>query len=100
MSVDFLPFRAPLNAQSGRLSTLNLYAGENPRSFYTDGVARISAPPERLQLLEHSGATGEHIAVGGIEITGVPGVGYVAGAIGPIEQARDLAIGVLAKDAV
>ena len=99
-SVDNLPVLACVRAQSGRLSTLNLYAGENPRSFYTDGVARISASPERLQLLEHSGATGEHIAVGGIEITGVPGVGYVAGAIGPIEQARDLAIGVLAKDAV
>ena len=100
MSVDFLPFRAPFRAQSGRLSTLNLYAGENPRSFYADGVARVPAPPECLQLLEHSGATGEYIAVGGVEIAGVPGVGHVAGAIGPIEQARDLAIGVLPKNSV
>ena len=85
MSVDFLPFRARLNAQSGRLSTLILYAGENPRSFYADGVARVSAPPERLQLLKHSGATGKYVAVRGIEIAGVPGVGHVAGALGPIE---------------
>ena len=74
--------------------------GENPRSFYADGVARVPAPPERLQLLEHGGATGEYIAVGGVEIAGVPGVGHVAGAIGPIEQARDLAIGVLPKNSL
>lgn len=71
-----------------------------PRSFYADVVARVPAPPERLQLLEHSGATGEYIAVGGVEIAGVPGVGHVARAIGPIEQARDLAIGVLPKNSV
>lgn len=73
MSVDNLPFRARLNAQSGRLSTLNLHAGENPRSFYADGAARVSAPPERLQLLEHGRAAGEHIAVRGIKVAGVPG---------------------------
>ena len=56
-----------------------------PRSFYADGVARVSAPPERLQLLKHSGATGKYVAVRGIEIAGVPGVGHVAGALGPIE---------------
>lgn len=87
MSVDNLPFRAPFRAQSGRLSTLNLYAGENPRSLYADGVARASAPPERLQPLEHSRAAGEYIAVRGIKVAGVPRVGYVAGAVGPIKQA-------------
>ena len=55
--------------------------------------------PTNLQLLEHGGATGEHIAVGGIEIAGVPGIGHVAGAIGPIEQARNLDVGVVAKNA-
>ena len=70
----FFPFRAHLNAQSGR----------NPRSFRAEGVARDLAC---LQLLEHSGATVEHVAVGGIEVAGVPRVGHVAGAIGPIEQA-------------
>lgn len=87
MSVDFLPFRAHLNAQSERFSTLIFHAGDYSRLFRAEGVARVSAPPERLQLLEHGGATGEHVAVGGIEITGVPGVGHVAGALGPIEQA-------------
>ena len=62
-------------------------------------MARVSAPPERLQLLKHSGATGEYIAVGGVEIAGVPGIGHVAGAIGPIEQARNLDVGVVAKNA-
>lgn len=71
--------------------------GDDPRWVYTDGAARALA---NLQLLEHGGAAGEHIAVGGIEIAGVPRVGHVAGAIGPIEQARDLALGVLAKDAL
>lgn len=52
-----------------------------------------------LQLLEHSGAAVEYVAVGGIEIAGVPGVGHVAGALGPIEHARNLAVGVVAKDA-
>ena len=84
MSVDNLPFRAHLNAQSGRLSTLDLYAGEKPRSFYADGLGRV---PVRLQLLEHGRAAGEHIAVRGIEVAGVPGIGHVAGAVGPIEQA-------------
>lgn len=84
MNVDFLPFRAHLNAQSGRKSTLNLYAGENPRSFYANGAPRA---PANLQLLEHRRAAGEHIAVGGIEVAGVPGIGHVAGVIGPIEQA-------------
>lgn len=84
MSVDNLPFRARWSAQSGRLSTLDLYAGDYPRSLYADGAVRA---PANLQLFEHGGATGEHIAVGGIEIAGVPGVGHVAGAIGPIEQA-------------
>ena len=97
MSVDNLPFLTRKGAQSGRFSTLIFHAGDYPRSFRAEGVARDLAC---LQLLEHSGATGEHIAVGGIEIASVPGVGHVAGAIGPIEQARDLAIGVLAKDAV
>ena len=96
MSVDFLPFRARLNAQSGRFSTLIFHGGDYPRLFRAEGVARELAC---LQLLEHSGATGEHVAVGGIEITGVPGVGHVAGALGPIEQARNLAVGVVAKDA-
>ena len=95
--MDFLPFRAHLNAQSGRKSTLIFHAGDYPRSFRAEGVACDLA---FLQLLEHSGAAGEHIAVGGIEIAGVPRVGHVAGAIGPIEQARDLALGVLAKDAL
>lgn len=66
---------------------LNLYAGENPRSFYANGMARVSAPPERLQLLEHSRAAGEYIAVRGIKVAGVPRIGHVAGAVGPIEQA-------------
>lgn len=87
MSVDILPFRAPFRAQSGRLSTLNLYMGENPRSLYADGMARVSAPPERLKLLEHSRAASEHITVRGIKVASVPGVCHVAGAIGPIEQA-------------
>ena len=52
-----------------------------------------------LQLLEHRRAAGEHVAVGGIEVAGVPGIGHVAGALGPIEQARNLAVGVVAKDA-
>lgn len=99
MSVDFLPFRAPFRGQSGRLSTLNLYAGENPRSMHADGAVRGVRAPANLQLLEHSGAAGEHVAVGGVEVAGVPGVGYVARAIGPIEQACNLAIGVVAKDA-
>lgn len=86
MSVDFLPFRARLNAQSGRKSTLDLYADD-------------AAHEVNLQLLEHSGAAVEHVAVGGIEITGVPGIGHVTGAISPIEQARNLAVGVVAKDA-
>jgi hypothetical protein len=81
-SVDYLPFLALFRAQSGRKSTLDLYGGENPRSMYADSAARALAC---LQLLEHSGATGEHIAVGGIEIAGIPGVGHIAGAIGPIE---------------
>ncbi len=82
MSVVFLPFRAHSNAQSGKFSTLIFHVGDYPRSFRAEGVARDLAC---LQLLEHSGATGEHIAVGGIEIAGVPGVGHVAGALGPIE---------------
>lgn len=76
MSVDFLPSRAHLNAQSGRKSTLDLYA---------DDAAREVRASANLQLLEHSGATGEHVAVGGIEIAGIPGIGHVAGAIGPVE---------------
>lgn len=60
------------------------------------GVARDL---DCLQLLEHSGAAVEYVAVGGIEIAGVPGVGHVAGALGPIEHARNLAVGVVAKDA-
>lgn len=84
MSVDFLPFRAHLNAQSGRKSTLVFHVGDYPRSFRAEGVARGLAC---LQLLEHRRAAGEHIAVGGIEVAGVPGIGHVAGAIGPIEQA-------------
>ena len=72
MSVDFLPSRAHLNAQSGRKSTLDLYADD-------------AAHEVNLQLLEHSGAAGEHVAVGGIEIAGIPGIGHVAGAIGPVE---------------
>lgn len=90
MSVDFLPSRAHLNAQSGRKSTLDLYA---------DDAAREVRASANLQLLEHSGAAGEYVAVGGIEVAGVPGIGYVAGALGPIEQARNLAVGVVAKDA-
>lgn len=82
MSVDYLLFRARLNAQSGRISTLIFHVGDYPRSFRAEGVACDLAC---LQLLEHSGATGEHVAVGGIEIIGVPGVGHVAGALGPIE---------------
>lgn len=82
--MDFLPFRVHLNAQSGRKSTLDLYAGENPRSMSADGAVRALAS---LQLLKHSCTAGEYIAVGGIEIAGVPGIGYIAGAIGPIEQA-------------
>lgn len=82
MSVDFLLFRAHLNAQSGRFSTLVFHAGDYPRLFRAEGVTRDFAC---LQLLEHSGATGEYIAVGGVEIAGVPGVGHVAGALGPIE---------------
>lgn len=71
--------------------------GENLRSIYAVGAVRA---PTNLQLLEHSGATGEHIAVGGIEIAGVPGVGHVAGTLGPIEQARNLSVGAcVAKDA-
>lgn len=96
MSVDFLPFRAHLNAQGGRKTTLIFHVGDYPRSFRAEGVARGLAC---LQLLEHSGATDEYIAVGGVEIAGVPGVGHVAGALGLIEQARDLAVGVVAKDA-
>ena len=76
MSVDFLPFRARLNVQSGRKSTLDLYA---------DDAAREVRASANLQLLEHGGAAGEHIAVGGIEVAGVPGIGHVAGALGPIE---------------
>ena len=78
MSVDFIPFRAHLNAQSGRKSALDLYA---------DDAAREVRASANLQLLEHSGAAVEHVAVGGIEIAGVPRVGHIAGAIGPIEQA-------------
>ena len=74
MSVDFLPSRAHLNAQSGRRSTLDLYADD-------------AAHEVNLQLLEHSGAAGKYVAVSGIEIAGVPRVGHIAGAIGPIEQA-------------
>ena len=85
MGVDFLPFRAHLNAQSGRFSTLDLYTRENPRSMYTDDAVRAVCAPANLQLLEHSGAAGEHVAVGGIEIAGIPGIGHVAGAIGPVE---------------
>ena len=70
--------------------------GENPRSIYAEGAVHA---PANLQLLEHGRAAGEHIPVGGIEIAGVPGIGHVAGAIGPIEQARNLAVGVVAKDA-
>ena len=75
---------------------LNLYAGDYPRSFRAEDVARDLAC---LQLLEHSGATVKHVVVGGIEVAGVPGIGHVAGALGPIEQARNLAVGVVAKDA-
>mgnify|MGYP004479624249 CR=1 FL=1 len=85
MSVDFLPFRARLNAQSGRFSTLDLYTGENPRSMYTDDAVRAVCAPANLYLLEHGSATVEHVAVGGIEVAGVPGIGHVAGALGPIE---------------
>lgn len=74
----------------------HFHVGDYPRSFRAEGVARGLAC---LQLLEHSGATGDYIAVGGVEIAGVPGVGHVAGALGPIEQARNLAVGVVAKDA-
>lgn len=87
VSVAFLPFWRNFASKTG----------ENPRSIYADGAVCALA---NLQLLEHSDATFEHVAVGGIEIAGIPGIGHVAGAIGPIEQARDLAIGVLAKDTV
>ena len=82
--VDYLPF--------GRSFALKV--GENPRSIvcgrkvlsslHVDGAVRVLAS---LQLFEHSGAAGEHVAVGGIEVAGVPGIGHIAGAIGPIEQA-------------
>ena len=65
MSVDFLPFRAHLNAQSGRKTTLDLYA---------DDAAREVRAPANLHLLEHSSATVEYAAVGGIEVAGVPGI--------------------------
>ena len=61
---------------------LTLNAGENPRSFYADGAV---CAPANLHLLEHGSAAGEHVAVGGIEVAGVPGIGHVAGALGPIE---------------
>ena len=67
--------------------------------MYTDDVARAVCAPANLHLLEHGSATVEHVAVGGIEVAGVPGIGHVAGALGPIEQARNLAVGVVAKDA-
>lgn len=82
MSVDFLPSWARFNAQSERKSTLDLYMGENPRSVYADSAVRKRA---NLQLLEHCGAAGEHVAVGGIEIAAIPGIGHVAGAVGPVE---------------
>ena len=81
--MDFLPFRAHLNAQSGRKSTLIFHAGDYPRSFRAEGVACDLA---FLQLLEHSGATGEHVAVGGIEIAGVPGIGDIAIAAGKAQK--------------
>lgn len=76
MSVDFLPSRAHLNAQSGRKSTLDLYA---------DDAAREVRASANLQLLKQRGTAGEYVAIGGIEIAGVPGIGHVAGAIGPVE---------------
>ena len=82
MSVGFLPFRAHLNAQSGRKTTLIFHVEDYPRLFRAEGVARDLAC---LQLLEHGRAAGEHVAVRGIEIAGVPGIGHVAGALGPIE---------------
>ena len=78
MSVDFLPSRAHLNAQSGRKSTLDLYA---------DDAAHEVRAPANLHLLEHGSAAGKYVAVSGIEVAGVPRVGHIAGAIGPIEQA-------------
>lgn len=59
-----------------------LKVGENLRSIYAEGAVHA---PANLQLLEQGRAAGEHVAVRGIEIAGVPGVGHVAGALGPIE---------------
>ena len=51
------------------------------------------------QAFEEGRAALDDVAVCGIEVAGVPGIGDIAGATGPIEQARDLAVGVFAKDA-
>ena len=44
----------------------------------------------RLEPCEHGGATGEDIVQGYLEIVRVPGVGDIAGMVGPVEQERYL----------
>lgn len=72
MSVAFLPFWRNFASKTG----------ENPRSIYADGAVCALM---NLQLLKQHGTAGEDVAVGGIEIAGIPGIGHVAGAVGPVE---------------
>lgn len=78
----FSPVLAQFRVKNGRKATLDLYAGENPRSIYADGAVCALA---NLQLLKQRGTAGEYVAIGGIEIAGIPGIGHVAGAVGPVE---------------
>ena len=63
----------------------------------------FDARQERLidsgYVLEQGRAALCDISIGRVEVPGIPGIGHVAGTIGPIEQARDLAIGIAAKNA-
>ncbi len=53
-----------------------------------------------LELGEHGLAAGEHVTIRRVEVAGVPGVGHVAGRIGPVEKAAHAAVGVPVKDTV
>ena len=49
---------------------------------------------QRQASLQQSPASGQHIRIGGIKITGIPGIRDVPGMIGKIQQAIHLMIGV------
>ena len=53
-----------------------------------------------FQVLQQAGAAFAHIPPRGVKIAGVPRVSHAAGAVGVVQQQRELALTVAAADAL